>query len=254
MNILNRMLKNYGKNTLTGISRSLGDAIVRFDPEGASEAEIESIEEMFDQVNREFSRAKTEFRKEQDEADTITALREQRLAAADHISNQLANDPDNVGLNSGLNELITALEDMQPDVERELEEAADAKEVMDELELTVNAYADKLKTARSQMKSAMRNMEKANRKAERADEKARRAAMLAGLRKDTSSLGSALESMNRQAEEALQSADAAERKAGMLGKTKVDNNEAVAAAMAAVSGAPAKPQTAAERLAALRNK
>jgi len=247
-----KFLKNYGLNKLKDGVQSLNDAIVAFDPEGATEAEITSMEENFDEINKEFSSAKQVWEREQAEADAILKLRDQRMAAAEHIANQLEGDSENVQLNEALEQLVAALEEMSEDVDREVEEAKDAKEVMDELELTVKMYADKLKTARSDMKKALNAMEKAKRQEERATEKADRAARAAGLRTQASGLSSALESMNRQAADAQANADAAKRKAELLGATKVEENDAVAAAMAAVSGEAPKATSAKDRLAALR--
>ncbi len=252
MGLLSGFLKQYGKNALADASRNMTDAIVKFDPEGASEAEIAAMEEQFDQVNREFSKAKTEWKKEQAEADEIVELRDKRIAAAEVLQGKADGGDSNA--EAGLLQLLDALEDMQDDIEREVEEAADAKEVMDELEETVNMFATKLKTARSDMKKAAQKMKKASQQSKRAEEKAERAAMLAGLKQDTNKLGSALASMNRQAEEEQAKADAATRKANLLGKSKVEENDAVAEAMAAVSGEAPKPTSAKDRLAALRNK
>lgn len=254
MALLGRFLKSYGKNAIKDASQAMTDAIVAFDPEGASEAEIEAMEEQFDQVNREYSKAKSEFEKEQKEADAILELREQRLAAAGILSEKA--EAGDAAAEEGLNQLLTALEEMEDDIEREVEEANDAKEVMTELNETVELYASKLKTARSDMRRARQTMQKAAQKAERAEEKAARAARLAGLRNQTSALGGALESMNRQAEEAKNKADAAERKANLLGKSKVEENDAVAEAMRAATGGSAAnaPVSAKDRLAALRSK
>lgn len=247
-----KFIKHYGKGKIAEGITALNDAIVSFDPEGATEAAIAEMEENFDSLNKEFSKAKQEWSREQKEADTIVALYEQRLAAASHIQTQLETDADNAQLNEALTQLIDTLEGMSDDVEVEKEEAVDAKEVMDELGATVKMYADKLKSARSDMKKAARSMEKAERQQERAEAQADRAAQMAGLKKETSGLGSALESMNRQAAEAQAGADAAKRKADLLGPSKVEENDAVAAAMAAVSGAAPAPVSAADRLAALR--
>lgn len=249
-----KFLKHYGKTKLVDGVQALNDAIVSFDPVGASEAEISSMEENFDNVNREFSRAKADWQKEQKEADEIVALYNQRVAAAEHIQTQLEADSENTQLTSALDQLVAALEEMAPDVDREKEEAADAKEVVDELEATVTMYAEKLKSARSTMKKAVNAMEKAKRQEERAEESARRASMAAGISKSASGLGSALESMNRQAEEAQARADAAARKAKLLKPVSVEENAAVAAAMNAVSGEPAAPTSAVDRLAALKNR
>jgi hypothetical protein len=58
--------------------------------------------------------------------------------------------------------------------------------------------------------------------------------------------------MNRQAQEAQAGADAAKRKADLLSTSAVEENDAVAAAMAAVSGEAPKATSAKDRLAALR--
>ncbi len=245
-------LKHYGKGKIQQGIASLNDAIVSFDPEGATEAAIQEMEENFDKINREFSKAKQEWSREQGEADAIVKLREQRMAAGEHIATQLENDSENEQLNDALNQLVEALEEMSDDIGRELDEAVDAKEVMDELDETVKLYATKLKSARTDMKKAANTMKKAQRQEERAQERASRAAQSAGLKSSVGGLSSALESMNRQAQEAQASADAAKRKADLLSTSKVDENDTVAAALAAVSGDVVKPTSAKDRLAALR--
>lgn len=247
-----KLMKHYGKGKIAEGISALTDAIVAFDPEGATEAEIEVMEENFDTVNKEFSKAKQEWAREQKEADEVVALYNRRLDAAGILQGQVDADPTNVQVQTGLAELVTALESMTDDVDREKEEAADAKEVMDELEQTVKMYAENLKNARSQLKSAARNMEKAKRTQERNEAAADRAARLAGLKKGGSALGSALESMNKQAAAAQADADAAKHKAALLGKTSVDDNDAVAAALAQAAGKPAAATSVADRLAALR--
>ncbi len=247
-----KFLKHYGKGKFVQGVQALNDAIVSFDPEGATEAAISEMEENFDNINKEFSKTKQEWSREQAEADAIVKLRDQRMAAAEHIAAQLETDTDNTQLNDALNQLVEALEEMSDDINREIEEAVDAKEVMDELELTVKMYADKLKTARSDMKKAANAMNKAKRQEERAEEKAARVAQQAGLKSSVGGLSSALESMNRQAADAQANADAAKRKANLLSTTSVEENDAVAAAMAAVSGETPKPTSAKDRLAALR--
>ena len=247
-----RFLKHYGKNKIVDGIKALNDAIVAFDPEGATEAAIAEMEENFDRINVEFSKAKQEWMREQKEADEIVALYEKRLAAAEYLEKQLQEDPSNEEVSAALTKLVETLEEMADDVQREKDEAADAKEVMDELEATVKMYATKLKTARADMKKAQRAMEKAKRQEERAKEQAERASVAAGLKETTSSLSSALESMNKQAAEAQANADAAKRKAQLLSKTSVEDNDVISQALNAVSGKPTEPSSISDRLNALR--
>lgn len=60
-----RFIKNYGKNKIVSGINALNDAIVAFDPEGATEAAIAEMEENFDEINREFSKAKQYWAHEQ---------------------------------------------------------------------------------------------------------------------------------------------------------------------------------------------
>lgn len=245
---------SYGKVKIQQGIAGLNDAIVSFDPEGATEAAILDMESNFDAINKEYSKAKQEWAREQKEADVIIATRDQRMLAAEHISGQLEADPDNAQLNEALDQLLNSLESMTDDIEREVEEAQDAKEVMDELDATVKMYATKLKSARSDIKKAGNAMKKAKRKQERAEDQAARATQAAGISSSVSGLSSALESMNRQAADAQASADAATRKSELLGTSSVDENDAVAAALAAVSDNAPASSSPRDRLAALRNK
>lgn len=251
-----KFIKHYGVNQFKQLSGALNDAIVAFDPEGATEAAIAEMEENFDKVNKEYSIAVQEYKKEQAEADAITKLSDQRIAAAEHIQSQLESDPDNAQLNEALEQLVTALEEMAPDIERETDEAAYAKEVMDDLKLTVDMYAQKLKEARTALKQAAQTMDKSKRQAARAKEQANQAAMRAGLRSGGDGLCSALASMNKQAAAAEADADAAKRKARLLNPTAVNGNSAVDDAMALVSGNPSKTASAsiADRLNAFKKK
>lgn len=252
--MIGSFLKHYGKGKIQQGIRGLNDAIVSFDPEGATEAAIQEMQENFDTINIEFSKAKQEWSREENEAKAIVTLYNKRVAAAEHISGQMekAKGGTKSQLDAALNQLLGELESMTPDVDREKEEAADAKDIMDELDATVVMYAEKLKTARSQMKSAARGMQKAKAQTERAEARAERAQVAAGLKESVGGLSSALESMNRQASDAQAKADAANRKADLLGPTKLEDNDAIAAAMAAVSGDTPAPTSAKDRLAALK--
>jgi chromosome segregation ATPase len=247
--------KNLGKNKVADAGRALQDAIVRFDPEGASEAAIAEMEENFDKINIEFSRAKQEWQREQREADEIVETYNKRLAAAELLQGQVeAGGTGSRNAERGLTELLEALEDMAGDVEIEQQEAEDAKLLMDDLQETVNLYADKLKTSRRDMKKAANSLERAQAKEQRAKAQADRAAEMAGIRNSATGLSSALESLNRQAEDANAKADASVRKSELLGTAKVEENSAVADALATVSGEDTSPKTAADRLAALKRK
>ncbi len=62
-------MKNLGKTKLGDAGRSLTEAIVSWDPEAASQAEIETMIEDLDKITREAANARQTFQKEKQQAD-----------------------------------------------------------------------------------------------------------------------------------------------------------------------------------------
>lgn len=236
---------NYGVQKAKQLMAGLSEAIVKFDPEAATEAAIAEIEQKFDTLNLSFSKAKKAWEKEQKEADTIVALYNQRLAAAEFLQTQ-------EGKEQAIEKMLNLLEDMRPDLEREKQEAQEAKEDMALLEGLVIQYAEKLKSARKTVEAAKRQMERSEAQKQRAVEMVDAAAMAAGLTTKTSELSDALTHMQNLAHESQTEADAAMNKAKLLRPTAIEeDDEDIREAMAAVSG-PVKPVSVADRLATLK--
>lgn len=237
--------KHYGITKAKTLINEVSGAIIAFDPEGASEAAIAEIEEKFDKLNVAFSKAKATWIKEDKEAEVIVALYNQRLAAAEHLQA----DPSKA---EALERLVTIIEGMQGDVDREQQEAAEAKIEMNELEVVVVQFSDKLKSARNTVEKAKSAMLKANTIKERARDAESAARVAAGLSSSASGLSSALDHMNALAEKSMVEADAATRKASLLRPTKVEDDSDIKAAMLAVSGKLPAPTSIADRLALLK--
>ena len=233
------------------------DALVRWDPKAATEAELRTMEQHLDQLGMQVAQARAALNKETKEADAIQALSRQRMAAAEQIEKQIgeASDPARKGeLEKSLNMLVSMLEQMAPEVDRE---AADAKHAQEFLEMLESAYADagaKLKTARSELGRAERDMQRAAQQREMAERQAEAARQAAGLTRVTSGLNVALKSMQENASRDLAAAEAAAAKTRLLKPTKPEQEDPnIAKAMAAASG-QVQPQNLAERLAALKSK
>jgi len=233
-------------------------ALVRWDPKSASEAELRAMEQHLDELGREVALARQSFDREQKEADGIQALSDQRMAAAEQLQRQTAaetNPARKAALETSLSTLVTMLEQMAPDVAREKQDAVDAKEFMDMLASTYAEAGGKLKSAHSELERAQRDMGRAAQQREQAERQAEAARRSAGLASTTSSLTVALKAMQDNASKDLASADAAMSKARLLRPTKPEQDDPnIAAAMASAQGLPVVPQSLDERLAALRGK
>jgi chromosome segregation ATPase len=232
------------------------EALVRWDPKSASEAELRTMEQHLDELGREVALARQSFDREQKEADTIQALSDQRMAAAEQLHRQVAGEADptrKASLEQSLGTLVSMLEQMAPEIQREKQDAVDAKDFLDMLQNTYAEAGGKLKSAKSELERAHRDMGRAAQQREQAERQSEAARRAAGLASTTSGLTVALKAMQDAAAKDLASADAAMSKAKLLRPTKPEQDDPnIAAAMAAAAGKPAAPQNLDDRLAALR--
>lgn len=237
-------LSSFGKEQLGQVGQSLMQKIVSWDPETATQAEIEEMIKDLDKITKEVGKAKTEYDKENAEALAIQKNYDRFVAAAEILDKQLqeaavaGNSAKERELGSSLEKLLKELETMQPEVEREAKEAEDARVFYEELHAMATQTADKVKTARDQLTAAKRDMQKAEMQQKMAAERAKRAEHLSGLRKDTGSLGVALEAMNRQAIEARSKAEASTLKAKLLHTEAAPKDNNIEAALRLASGKP----------------
>jgi chromosome segregation ATPase len=254
-------LSTFGSQKLSQVGENITQKIVAWDPETASEAEIEEMIHELDKITAEAGKAMAEYEKEKAEADAIKRNYDKYMSAAEILNKQVeeAKASGNEGkaqeLGTSLDKLLKDLEQMHPEVDREAKEAAEAKAYADEVRALAETTAEKLRTARSQLERAKRDMRRAEIEQQRAQERAEKSEHLAGLRKDTSSLGVALAAMNKQAEEAKASASASDLKTKLLTPPEEKADDNVKAALDAVSGQePTAKASFADRLAALRDK
>lgn len=234
------------------------EALVRWDPKSASEAEMRTMEQHLDELGMQVAQARQTFDREKKEADAILALSRQRMAAAEQLQRQVDAEPDparKAALEKSLTTLVTMMEQMAPDIEREQADAKDAEEFLRMLEATYAEAGGKLRTARSTLEQAQRDMARAAQQRTQAERQAEAARQAAGLTSTTSSLTTALKAMQEAAARDLATADAQAAKARMLRPSTPEQDDPnIAAALAAAAGKAAAPQTLSERLAALKTK
>ena len=246
-------VSSFGKKKSENVGQSIVQILASWDPETASKAELEQMEKRLNKLVQEVGEARQVYKKEQGEADAIKALYDQRLKAAEILQTRLAEAPDNADAEKALTELVQLLEEMQPEMEVEEQEAVEAKAFMEELEEVAALSAEKLKTAKKSLEKAVQDMKRAKVREERAKDSAERAAKLAGLRDESDQLGSALSAMRKNADASNAKADAARMKAKLLAPGKAEKeNDLIASAMKEAGGSSAPTDSIADRLAALK--
>ncbi|MCG5240269.1 hypothetical protein [Azospirillum doebereinerae] len=233
------------------------EALVRWDPKSATEAELRTMEQHLDDLGRQVAEGRAIYDREQREADEIKKLSNQRMAAAEHLQRQLDGETDasrKAALEKSLETIVAMLEEMAPDIEREERDAVDARQFLEMLE---KSYADagaKLKSARADLTRAQRDMGRAEQQRGMAERQAEAARRTAGLASATSGLTVALKAMQDTAAKDLAAAEAANAKAKLLTPSAPEKDDPnIAAAMAAASGKTV-PSSLSDRLSALKAK
>ena len=144
---------------------------------------------------------------------------------------------------------------MAPDIDREKQDAEDARSFLESLEEAYDQAGRKLKTAREELTRAQRDMGRAVQQREMAEQRAEAARQAAGLSGTTIGLRDALKAMQDSAARDLAAAEAAAAKAKLLQPTRPEKDDPhIAAAMARVSGRGPVPASLSDRLQALRQR
>jgi chromosome segregation ATPase len=232
------------------------EALVRWDPQAATEAELRTMEHHLDELGLQVAQARAAYDRERHEAVTIKGLLQQRMAAAEQLEKQrdVAPTPERkAALEKSLTTLVEMLEQMTPDVEREAQDETEAQEFLAMLEKTYAEAGAKLRAARSQLDRAQRDMGRATQRREMAERQAEAARQAAGLSHTTNSLNVALKAMQDAAAQDLMAAEAAGAKARLLQPTQPEQDDPnIVAALAEASGARPLPQSLSDRLVALK--
>jgi chromosome segregation ATPase len=234
------------------------EALVRWDPQAATEAELRTMEQHLDELGLQVAQARASYDRERREAEAIQKLSQQRMAAAEQLQGQLGGEADlgrKAALEKSLATLVGMLEQMAPEVDRERQDAEDAQEFLETLERTYAEAGQKLRAARSELDRAQRDMGRASQQRDMAQRRADAARQASGLSRSTSGLSVALQAMQESAARDLAAAEAANTKAKLLQPTRPEQEDAnIAAAMATVSGTAPAPTALSDRLAALRQR
>lgn len=240
---------DFGNKIFKDVRNSVKDVVAGWNPEFATDLEIEQMEKEFDKINAEVTRAKHEMDREVLEYNEKLYRYKQLLAAAKLLQEQGHADKAMLQMNKA--------EEMVPDMDREKAEAEEATEYFVSLQKELNAFAGKITTAKKEIESKRRQAEMATLKAKREDRKAENARVLAGLKERTSGMASLAQIYDKQREEAEQKAESSRRKAEVFTSaapsTEKEEDPEIAAAMSAAAGKTAHPpaETFEERLTRL---
>ena len=246
-----RFLKQYGMSKAGEVLDEFAGAVVAFDPETASRAQIEMMEAELRKLGRRLAEAETEVRREHQETAALRESYDTYLEAARQLETKLSEDrqPE---IEASLGKIISKLETLKPEIEREEQEDRDVEAWRAELRRSFEELGGKLKQAQGDLRSARRQMDMARLQKQRVDERDRRAQAAAGMATSISALSVALDAMNQKTAELRAEAETLELKAGLFQAERLENDPHIAAALDAVRGKTGREgQSLSDRLAAL---
>ncbi len=252
-----RFLKHYGMQKATELVEDFTGAVVAFDPEAASKAEISRMESDLNQLGNRLAEAEIELRRERQETLALQKKYDEYLQAATLLDAQAKETEDSerkYETQSGLAKIVATLEQIRPELEREQQEDREAEEWRAELRDAFEALARKVRGAHAELKSARRQMDMAHLRRQRALERHRRTAGFGDIANSVETISVALQAMNRLTTQAKTETEAIDLRTDILGHDNPADDPIVAAALATARG-EAKRDSASlsERLAALGN-
>lgn len=256
-NVVWRFLKHYGVDKATAVLEEFTSAVVQFDPEAATRAQIATMEEELNRLGRRVAEAEAEVAREARETRELKQSYEQHLEAARILEQRVSagDDPaDATAAEASLAKIIGRLEQMKPEIEREEREDQEVEAWRRELRQAFDELGGKIRSAQTELQSARRQMDMASLQKERAMEQDRRTREASGLKNSLGSLSVALDAMNRETAKVRNEAEALKLRTGLHQPDSLDNDPNIAAALAEARGTTANDKSSlSERLAVLSN-
>ncbi len=246
-----RFLKQYGMSKASDVLDEFASAVVAFDPEIASRAQIEMMEAELRKLGRRLAEAEAEVRREHQETAALRESYDTYLKAARQLETKLAQSP-HPEIEASLAKIVAKLEALKPEIEREEQEDREVEAWRVELRRSFEELGRKLKQAQGDLRSARRQMDMARLQKQRAEEHERRAQEVAGMTSSMSALSVALDAMNQQTTQLRAETETLQFKAGLFQAERLENDPHIAAALDAARGKSGRTgQSLIERLAAL---
>jgi chromosome segregation ATPase len=243
--------KFFGEEVKHGVNE-FTSFLVKFDPETASEAQMEVFKQKFDELSLKVATARNNLQKEQDKYNDLEKAYQQRIKAAEILEKKF-NETQDPNVEKSLNELLNKLEELKPDVDSEKQDCQEAEEIYNEVASYLKEFTVKMEAAHKAIDKAKQDMVRASIEKERSQLKSDAAEIKAGLSSDKNDLNVVLNSFQSKANKDRNEAAAANLRVESLTKSDIEKeDENISAALKEASGENEKPKDVSSRLAALK--
>jgi chromosome segregation ATPase len=226
--------------------------LITFDPTTASEAQMEVFKEKFNDLSLKVATSRNNFEKAKNMCEEKARAYQQRVSAAEILEKKYTETKD-VSIEKSLNDLLSKLEELKPEVEAEKQDCKEAEETYNELSGYLTEFVEKMESAQKAILKAKNDMARASVEKERAQVKSEAAEIKSGISSDKSDLNVVLSAFTKQSEKDRNEASAANLRADSLTKTDIEKEDAnISAALKEAAGETEKPKDLSSRLVALK--
>jgi hypothetical protein len=235
------------------VGESLVGALVSFDPETATQVDRDALAEKIQDVAKKFAAAKHDYDKEQNDVVVKQAQINEYLATLDVMVGQLERQEITQAI---FDEFYAGIEESQAQLTQEIEEATEAKAVKDELDSILKMLTQQLNDFDRVTSKALRDVKLAETQVEKEKLKTERQAELANLKSGLGADSTAVKKLQEIAQKAKIEAEAAKtvREATAKPQSQADKMAALVAQAKQASTPATSTMSAAERVAALKAK
>lgn len=244
--------KNLGKAKGEQLSEGLITFAANIDPNAVSEAAVKQKQDEHDEYVRQLVDAQVDFKKEKREYDEVLALYNKKLAAAERAQAALTANPADKEAEQALIELLSSVEKVAPQLEKEKREFEQAEHLMTELQSASDAIAKELLGLREEINASKSAIKEAELNIERERKNKEKAERLAELRNSASKHDVAMNALKKQAEDKQKEADAHRIAAEQLRKPVEQTSTAASRFLDEVSTDTPSTESLQDKLARLK--
>ena len=226
-----RFLKHYGVAKANEVLEDFAQQVVAFDPASASKAQIAGMEQELGKLGQRLVEAEQEVQREHRETKQLEATYGELLSAARIVEGELTGleGMARADKEATLETIVTELERLKPEIEREIGEDQEVDAWRAELRRAYDELAAKIRTAHQELSSARRQMDMANLQHQRAE-------LRGGMGRTLATMTTALDAMNRETARIRSETEVLKMRADVMGGDRIAQDPGVAQALAKARG------------------
>ncbi|MBF0622631.1 MAG: hypothetical protein HQL54_11960 [Magnetococcales bacterium] len=200
---------SFGKAKIEEGLKASAAALAKMDPEAATQAQISMMDNKLSDLRSRLVKAQKAFDKDLQETKDWQDKEQKTLQAMQILKSRFEANPEDTSTMEKARRLRGSLDNIRTNIERELNEDAQAKAILDQVQALYDTVKQRRNEIESKLANAKNRMEQASLREEQAKMREQEAKELANMEGGFDNIGIALDAMNRAADGADHNAQVA---------------------------------------------